>query len=1335
MSGVKSEESLKGIKAGVRVHTPDPGMQNSWLKMTKWSGDHANPIRSGDDVYLQEELNGGEGTYVAVADDGTLELQSDKTYRSRFTISKWDTTVVEWVGCFEDDETNSEIKKETEAGHTTKSCAKRCAKYTYFGLQGGSHCWCGDSYNTGTKVTDSQCGYVCHGEHDLSPKRYCGTQKCSLPCYHDTLGPSARNAVYQTPKAGNGQSLSNYMFSPIQSGDDIYLKARGKDAYVTATTRSFAESISGVDLKQGEWNGFSRKTLEQCSNLAIQAGVKFFAYTPQLYFGFCKVLKPSVTKPDLSTNQGYGYKLYETFGKVVQTQTTKSAASKLKIIDRYHTGHKVTLAEEMVCHLNVVSCIKENACKETWMKEDKDLLDRCDFVKKTPENIVGFGDTLKSILPGIEDGMMKMIPQSVNPMIMGLEQMIPSFCSGPMSDFVLRDAKQFTTKLAERVVQAVRITDTDVLHFMPNTTKDTRFFAELMTAMGNKSFSKVCDLTLSDDGFADSFKRKFKALVDEFATDGNIAAFEVDPIGGGLGLGLGELSVELNDMELDTYGQTSRKADCPKDYNYELVEQPTNHGHARCKRSPSLYFVEEPIGILADCPSGYTNMGLTCTRGHDSIPSPSYTPDCPTGYTNTGYTCHRVYSSYTVWSTTADCPPGWTNNGATCGRGSDDYWNGCGSVANCPSGYTNMGWYCLGSWFKTRGMSSMWCHSGWYRSGGRCYRRCRSGYTNTGCTCHRPVGVKSMSHMTCPPGRFKTGARCYTPCKSGYENRGELCARDAHDLDSSYMKCPAGYFMNYITSRCHRNCPSGYTNEGEYCSRHVHTLFESSMTCPEGYEKGLFARCYPKCDPGYMHLGLACVRATSYSNQLECRRNGEELFEGRCYQTCNNNQTNDGQSCTTRTVHDSSSGSMMSLQQCKKSCDEDQKCKGIDFSRATDMSDYQLEKMSDQELLGSCTKFLTGERLLVGKPPTEPNLAWTVTGAHCHATVTDDGYCVHDDNVAGTERYSNHESCTFKWNGPPTTMTRKEFNFEGGWRCPFDWIKVDGTKYCGSNTFPSTYPVDSTKTFTFRSDGSVTGSGWKFCVARKARQESYAKADGANSRVKLKVGLHFKPNICFKEKEVDIEIATITVPYLAKCTPAEQPKWLLASIPMSFKPCDMVKEEHEKRNLPSTPEARSLVQQQKQQACIQFTNKKQTVKQPSVCRAVSQQWPATKDLDWCQKRCTASADCYGIQWQGRIKQGGKCNFITDHRCNLKEYYALENTDKDKFVSKVDYSTNVECNEAKPTNNCRLYPKWIIKNHYYQSLEQDWLVQSSQCFHKHHEENNDFGWALEALGVF
>ena len=66
-----------------------------------------------------------------------------------------------------------------------------------------------------------------------------------------------------------------------------------------------------MDLAYGQWDGSGQTNFDQCKLNADAAGVSYFAWTGKVYNGYCKVLKSSVTNPNLNTNQGYGYKLWE----------------------------------------------------------------------------------------------------------------------------------------------------------------------------------------------------------------------------------------------------------------------------------------------------------------------------------------------------------------------------------------------------------------------------------------------------------------------------------------------------------------------------------------------------------------------------------------------------------------------------------------------------------------------------------------------------------------------------------------------------------------------------------------------------------------------------------------------------------------------------------------------------------------------------------------------------------------------------------------------------------------------------------------------------------------
>ena len=65
-----------------------------------------------------------------------------------------------YVGCYADDgDRDFTINKGN--GYDKSSCNSACKDYTYFGLQNGGECWCGNAYGTESKYIekqDSACG-------------------------------------------------------------------------------------------------------------------------------------------------------------------------------------------------------------------------------------------------------------------------------------------------------------------------------------------------------------------------------------------------------------------------------------------------------------------------------------------------------------------------------------------------------------------------------------------------------------------------------------------------------------------------------------------------------------------------------------------------------------------------------------------------------------------------------------------------------------------------------------------------------------------------------------------------------------------------------------------------------------------------------------------------------------------------------------------------------------------------------------------------------------------------------------------------------------------------
>jgi len=92
---------------------------------------------------------------------------------------------------------------------------------------------------------------------------------------------------------------------------EVSIFAFEKSADEIQSTDCWQTASVGVDLAWGQWDGTGATSFKQCKAKAESAGVEYFAWTGKVYAGYCKVLKPSVTVPNLSTNQGYGYKLWQ----------------------------------------------------------------------------------------------------------------------------------------------------------------------------------------------------------------------------------------------------------------------------------------------------------------------------------------------------------------------------------------------------------------------------------------------------------------------------------------------------------------------------------------------------------------------------------------------------------------------------------------------------------------------------------------------------------------------------------------------------------------------------------------------------------------------------------------------------------------------------------------------------------------------------------------------------------------------------------------------------------------------------------------------------------------
>ena len=177
-------------------------------------------------------------------------------------------------------------------------------------------------------------------------------------------------------------------------------------------------------------------------------------------------------------------------------------------------------------------------------------------------------------------------------------------------------------------------------------------------------------------------------------------------------------------------------------------------------------------GHVADCPAGYTNNGLTCGKGADTIPAPSQ-----------GY---------------ASCPALYKNSGFhTCFRSPDTYWQ-CGG--DCRSPYTHASVCTCQYWGDTLPASSMVCPSGYKVSViGTCIKQCPAGYTNTGETCFRGADTLGMTSMICKSNEVRGGGRCFP-------KSGSCGTTEDYDAGLCYKKCTSK--QDGVGPVCWDKCPA-----------------------------------------------------------------------------------------------------------------------------------------------------------------------------------------------------------------------------------------------------------------------------------------------------------------------------------------------------------------------------------------------------------------------------------------------------------------------------------------------------------------------------------------------
>jgi hypothetical protein len=115
-------------------------------------------------------------------------------FPSSTDISTANTTSFKYLGCYLDESNDRDMVLMTqESSVTVENCHHTCKDkaFTYFGLQAGDKCFCGNSYGKFGGRRDSECRIKCRGNN----KQFCGGEMKNSVYFIKGSGESQLHAL------------------------------------------------------------------------------------------------------------------------------------------------------------------------------------------------------------------------------------------------------------------------------------------------------------------------------------------------------------------------------------------------------------------------------------------------------------------------------------------------------------------------------------------------------------------------------------------------------------------------------------------------------------------------------------------------------------------------------------------------------------------------------------------------------------------------------------------------------------------------------------------------------------------------------------------------------------------------------------------------------------------------------------------------------------------------------------------------------------------------------------------------------------------------------------